>query len=161
MIGTAVPWNAMWTGEDRYEVRYCRHAGRPAIWQPSRPGEGRPVFAKPHVVRQRQSIADMRCTVCGERTRVGDRWHWSMLADQREGGLILTTEAPVHRACADRAMTACPRLRGLGVPPAEFPLGFKVLAAMIGGDEVARSFGLRIPPDRAVVGHLKIGWPDR
>ncbi len=61
-----VPWNAGWSSEARYEVRPCRWVGgRLALWSPHTPGVGKPIFAKPHMVRQRRSIAEMRCTVCG------------------------------------------------------------------------------------------------
>lgn len=70
-----VPWNASWSSEDRYEIRPCRWVGgKMALWSPHAPGVGKPIFAKPHMVRQRRSIAEMRCTVCGERTPLNDRW---------------------------------------------------------------------------------------
>src|SRR5437870_2261512 len=97
-----VPWNAAWSGELRYEVRPCRWAGgNLALWSPHAPGDGKPVFAKPHMVRQRRSIAEMRCTVCGERTIAPDRW-WFKLGSFAEGW-FMTTEAPVHRTCAEFA----------------------------------------------------------
>src|SRR4051812_17373018 len=58
-----VPWNAGWSAEERYEIRPCRWVnGELALWSPHLPGEGKPLFAKPHMVRQRRSIAEMRCT---------------------------------------------------------------------------------------------------
>ena len=157
LIGTAVPWNALWTGEARYEVRPCRWAGRLALWQPHAPGSGKPVFADPHIVRQRQSIARMLCTVCGQPTHAPDRW-WFGAPDVVDG-YRTTTEAPVHRACVDHALVVCPHLRGRGSPPMRFPEHWTVLAAFIGGPAVERDFGLSIPADRQVVGHLKLAWP--
>jgi hypothetical protein len=152
------PWNASWSGEDRYEVRPCRWAqGRPAIWQPHAPGTGRPQFAAPHMVRQRRSVSERRCTVCGEKTAPADRWHFDMRTVM--SGHLVTTEAPVHRACADRAMQLCPVIRSKGLVPTPFPRGWVVLAAMIGGPHVERDFGLRIPEVAPVVGHLKFAWP--
>lgn len=153
------PWNASWTGEDRYEVRPCRWVGgRLALWSPHAPGEGRPVFAKPHMVRQRRSIVEMRCTVCGEKTPPDDRW-WFGLGQPLDGGPTWgTTEAPVHRACADTAMRACPHLRNLGAAPSFFPSGWAIVSAIVGGAATDADFGVKIN-GRRVVGHLKFAWP--
>lgn len=154
-----VPWNASWTGEERFEIRPCRWASNhPAIWQPHQPGSGKPMFAKPHSVRQRMSIAKMLCTVCGRPTGA-DQW-WFRLGRFQEGW-FMTTEAPVHRVCADYALTVCPHLRGHADDLSPFPSGAKTLRAMVGGSEVATDFGLSITDDRPVVGALKLAWPDR
>lgn len=151
-----VPWNAAWTGEHRYEVRNCRYAGgRPAIWQPFQPGDGKPMFAAPHMVRQRKSIAEMRCTVCGEKTPEDDRW-WFRLGHGREGWLM-TTEAPVHRRCADYALTVCPHLRGREADLEPLPTGYSILRSLVGGPQVGHDFGIVLT--RPVVGNLKIAWP--
>lgn len=154
-----VPWNAAWTGEDSYEIRPCRWAGGAlAIWSPYRPGVGRPIFARPHMVRQRKSIKLMLCTVCGEPTKQGDRW-WFGLGRVQEG-YFMTAEAPVHRLCADRALEVCPYLKGLGAENflARFPEGHVVLHSIIGGSMTEEDFGVKIN-GRTVVGHLKIAWP--
>ena len=154
-IGTDVPWNAMWSGEDRNEIRPCKYAGnRLAIWSPFKPGDGKPLFAKPHNVRQRKSIAELRCTVCGGQTE-GDRW-WFPFGDFRDGWWT-STEAPVHLKCADIAMSRCPILQSRGVDPIIFPTGHTVLFAMIGGDAVERDFGVRTGM-KPIVGHLKLAW---
>lgn len=152
-----VPWNATWTGEDRYEVRPCRWVGgKLAVWAPHAPGEGRPIFAKPHAVRQRRSIAEMRCTVCGEKTPVRDRW-WFGLGQAAEGFAMVTTEAPVHRACAEVALRVCPHLRALGVDATPMPPADAVLSAIVGGHATDRDFGLSLG-NRTVIGHLKLAW---
>lgn len=152
-----VPWNASWTAEGRYEVRPCRWVeGKLALWSPHLPGQGRPVFAKPHMVRQRRSIAEMRCTVCGERTPKADRW-WFKLGRFQEGW-FMTTEAPVHKACADLALTVCPHLRGREADLAPMPGGYSVLSAIVGGPATENDFGL-VLGDRKVIGALKIAWP--
>lgn len=156
MIGRTVPWNASWSGEAGCELRPCRYAqGQIAVWQPHAPGVGRPLFAQPHFVRQRRSIAEMRCTVCGERTPADDRW-WFGLGEVREDWWM-TTESPVHRACAALASPACPHLRNLGVAPTPFPRGARAVAQMVGGEATERDFGVRLR-GRAVVGHLKRAW---
>lgn len=154
----SAPWNASWTGESHYEVRPYRWAGgAPAIWQRHAPGEGRPIFAAPHMVRQRQSVAAFICTVCGERTPESDRYGFGL--GGRMGEYFVTTEAPVHHACAQCALTVCSHLRAKALQPTRFPIGWKILAAMVAGDEVEKDFGLRIPVTRPVVGHLKFAWP--
>ncbi|WP_417724601.1 hypothetical protein [Salipiger sp.] len=158
VIGKDVPWNAAWSGEVRYEVRPCRYAsGSLAIWSPFLPGQGRPIFAQPHMVRQRKSIAEFRCTVCGERTEPGNRW-WFPRGERREGWWM-STEAPVHFACAELARHACPRLRAAKDDPIRFPPGAKVLSALVGGSRTDTDFNLRIA-GRRVVGHLKLAWRD-
>ena len=154
------PWNACWTAEDRYEIRNCRWAGgKPAVWSPHYPGVGKPIFAKPHMVRQRRSIAEMRCTVCGERTGAGcfDRW-WFGLGDTTVPRFAFTTtEAPVHHDCARSALRQCPHLRALGVVAAPMPPADVTLSAIVGGWATDRDFGLNLH-GRKVVGHLKLAW---
>lgn len=153
-----VPWNAAWTAEDHYEIRNCRWVGgKPAVWAPHRPGEGRPIFAKPHMVRQRRSIAEMRCTVCGRKTAPYDRW-WFVLGDTTVPGYAFaTTEAPVHHGCAVIALRHCPHLRALDVQPAPMPPADVTLSTIVGGLATDRDFGLDLN-GRKVVGHLKLAW---
>jgi hypothetical protein len=147
----------MWTGELRYEVRPCRWAdGRLALWQPHRPGAGRPLFKKPHNVRQRQSVARFLCTVCGEHTVPSDRW-WFKLGQFNEGW-FMTTEAPVHRTCAELALTLCPHLKDRGADLERFPSDYSVLQAIVGGFATERDFGVNLA-GRTVVGALKFAWP--
>lgn len=156
VIGQDVPWNAMWSGEDRNEIRPCKYAGNDlALWSPFKPGKGKPVFAKPHHVRQRKCIAEMRCTVCGQRTPEDDRW-WFPFGDFRDGWWV-STESPVHFACAELAMAKCPMIRTRKQDPIRFPGGHVVLKAIVGGDSVERDFGIKTN-GRKIVGHLKLGW---
>ena len=156
IIGENVPWNASWSSEEAYEVRNCRWVNNlPAIWQPHSPGVGRPIFAKPHNVRQRRSIAEMRCTVCGEKTAPNDRW-WFGLGGITDG-LFMTTEAPVHCACAAKAEAMCPHIRRLGLHPEPMPPADAVLSQIVGGPATATDFGLRLD-GRRVTGHLKLAW---
>lgn len=158
MNTTTVPWNASWSAELDYEIRPCRWAGgQLALWQPHRPGQGVPIFAKPHNVRQRQSIIKMLCTVCGRPTLASDRW-WFGLGHFREG-YFMTTESPVHHACAELAQTVCPHLRKLKPDLEPFPRGAVVLSSIIGGSATDRDFGVRIG-GRKVIGHLKLAWPE-
>lgn len=156
-IGVHVPWNAGWSSEESYEIRPCRWVGgKLALWSPHTPGIGKPVFARPHMVRQRQSIAKMLCTVCGKPTLPSDRW-WFRLGNVQEG-YFMTTEAPVHRTCADHSLSVCPHLRGRSEDLELFPGGHVVLASKVGGPATERDFGITMPAG-GVIGHLKIAWP--
>lgn len=153
-----VPWNAAWSGEQRYEIRPCRWVGGMlALWSPHAPGEGKPLFAKPHMVRQRRSIAEMRCTVCGEKTPTNDRW-WFKLG-RIEEGMFMTTEAPVHRVCADFALKVCPHLRGRESDLERMPNDYRIARAIIGGPLVDQDFGIKIDPRQKVIGAIKLAWP--
>lgn len=158
------PWNASWSAERRFEVRTCRWAGGiPAMWQPHAPGEGEPIFAMPHFVRQRRAVAQMLCTVCGEPTLGEQRWMFPFGVWREIKGktMWLTTETPVHRRCADHAMNVCPHIRNRLAVPVPFPLGgWRVIASYVGGPEVEKDFGLTIPPTQRVVGALKLHLPD-
>lgn len=154
-----VPWNASWSSEARYEIRPCRWTGgQLALWSPHSPGVGRPIFAKPHMVRQRQSIARMLCTVCGEPTPKNDRW-WFALG-QYVGDYFMTTEAPVHRRCADLALELCPHLRrnGSARDLTPFPGGYDIVSAVVGGAATDDDFAVKIN-GRKVIGNLKFAWP--
>lgn len=152
------PWNASWTGEDRYEVRPCRWVGgKLAIWSPHKPGDGRPIFAKPHMVRQRRSIAEMRCTVCGEKTEPGNRWWFGLGRPNVDGFAFVTTEAPVHHDCATVALRLCPHLRDLGVRPVPMLPPTDILSAIVGGPATEQDFGVDLR-GRTVIGHMKLAW---
>ncbi|MDX2074670.1 MAG: hypothetical protein SFX19_09975 [Alphaproteobacteria bacterium] len=162
VIGRDVPWNAAWTGEDRFELRPCRWAnGKLAVWQPTSPGNGKPMFADPHMVRQRMSVMRMICTVCGQRTTPGDRWMFAMGEYIKHLGakFWVTTEAPVHKACAELAGARCPHIRKLGIQPQPFPAGHMVMAALVGGEQFEKDFGIKVPAGQQIIGHLKIAFP--
>jgi hypothetical protein len=156
IIGRQVPWNAAWTAEERYEVRFCRYAQRPALWMPHAPGQGRPVFAKPHMGRQRESVIRKLCTVCGERTPAGDRWWFGL--GVRQDGYFMTTETAVHKRCGQHALKVCPHLKTKGRDLTPMPEPDTVLTALIGGPFVERDFGLKITESDGVAGHLKLAW---
>jgi hypothetical protein len=154
-----VPWNASWTGEDSYEIRPCRWAGGElALWQAHAPGQGTAVFAKPHLVRQRRSVARFICTVCGEHAPPNDRW-WYGLGYFAEG-YFMTTEAPIHQACANRALVLCPHLKHLQPTLRRFPDDHGIAASLIGGPKTEKDFRVTIGR-RRVIGHLKFVWPEK
>lgn len=155
-IGRQVPWNAAWTAEERYEVRFCRYAQRKALWMPHAPGKGRPVFAKPHFVRQRESLILKLCSVCGEHTPVLDRWWFGLGVEQ--DGWFMTTESAVHKCCAEHALKVCPHLKTKVRDLRPMPKPDEILTSLIGGPLVERDFGLKITEADGVAGHLKLAW---
>lgn len=73
-------------------------------------------------------------------------------------GVWATMEAPVHHACAQLAQKACPVLRSKGLQPFKWPKGSAVIAAILGGEEFERDFGIETN-GRSIVGCLKFAWP--
>jgi hypothetical protein len=74
-VGADVPWVTSWTGEPSLGAGPCPSVGRAlAIRQVENPGMGRPLYSQNHAVRQRLSVRDMRCPMCGQPTPATDRW---------------------------------------------------------------------------------------
>lgn len=68
--GVPVPYTASWTGEEKFLLAHCRFAGgRMAICQQEARGTGKPLFGKPHSIRQREVIARDLCDLCGRPLR--------------------------------------------------------------------------------------------
>lgn len=103
-----------------------------------------------------RSVIEYRCTVCGEKTPASDRW-WFCLGNTLPGWAFATTEAPVHRACADLALKVCPHLRTLGHGPVRWNPPTAVVSAIIGGPATDRDFGVNLNGGK-IVGHLKFVW---
>lgn len=129
-VGIDVPWVTSWTAETMEGVARCDSVGgRPALVQTSHAGYGKPQYSLNHMVRQRLTVTQMLCPMCGEPTPVGDRWTLTArLAPagrlRAERGIHLPSEvhddqmvvdagaiAPLHRDCARRSMKLCPHLR--------------------------------------------------
>lgn len=158
-MSLTVPWNAAWTGEMSFEVRFCRFVGGAlALHQKWAPGDGRPLFAKPHMVRQRRSVAEFLCTVCGKKTQSFDRF-WFQHGEFREG-LFMTVEAPVHKKCGELALQHCPHLKERAAQLEEFPGNWKIVAALLEEKTVDPDFGVKLN-GRKVIGALKFAWPER
>jgi hypothetical protein len=147
-IGVDVPWVTSWSGEQVLGVAPCPSIdGGLAIGQASKPGEGEPQWPRNHLFRQRKSVREMLCPMCGLPTPDGDRWsqtaRWTTAAEVRAKGLGVWLPAdfaddralldagaiaPMHRACAERALAECPHLAAL--PDRElkaFPAGWIVV----------------------------------
>ncbi len=132
-VGVDVPWATSWSDEALGQVGPCPSVdGALAVAQVSRPGHGRPLYSRNHLFRQRRSVREMLCPMCGEPTTAGDRWsqtgHWTTAGALRARGFgwALPADledsrdlfnagaiAPLHRACAERALTHCPHLQAM------------------------------------------------
>ena len=130
-VGVDVPWVTSWSSEAIYGVRPCPTVGgRLAICQQEKAGYGRPQYSKNHLRRQRSSVLDMLCPMCGEPTATGDRWTQvarrvpaGVLRARGLGGALppdvpdaqiiidVGAIAPLHLACAERSLEHCPHLR--------------------------------------------------
>jgi len=129
-IGVDVPWVSSWSSEALAAVSRCPSVdGAPAVGQQQSPGQGEPLYARNHLFRQRRSVREMLCPMCGEPTHDGDRWsqtaRWTTAGAVRAKGLggwlpadladdkpLLDAGAiaPLHRACAERSLALCPHL---------------------------------------------------
>ncbi|HEY2356285.1 MAG TPA: hypothetical protein VGH86_02450 [Phenylobacterium sp.] len=132
-IGVDVPWVSSWSAEQVTGVGPCPSVdGVLAVGQSEHPGRGEPLYARNHLFRQRKSVREMRCPMCGEPTLEGDRWtqtgRWATARELRAKGagvflppdmaddktlLDVGAVAPMHLACAERARALCPHLAAM------------------------------------------------
>lgn len=130
-VGVDVPWVTSWTGEPTLGVHPCASVGGAlAICQADRPGFGKPLYSQNHAVRQRLSVRDMRCPMCGQPTAADDRWTevahpvtagrlrargrgYGLAAELADDAVLIDAGAiaPLHRACVDRSLRYCPHLK--------------------------------------------------
>lgn len=184
-VGIDVPWVTSWTGEPVVGVRPCPSVGGAlAIVQADRPGLGKPLYSQNHAVRQRLSVRDMRCPMCGEPTPADDRW--TQLAHPFAAGVLrvsgrgaaLPAEidddrvlidagaiAPLHKACVERSLRYCPHLKAdphIDVQP--FAQRWVVLPLMARAEAPAQLFLAQATPSKSVpvIGFLQLcGLTDR
>lgn len=169
---TPVPFTVSWTGEERFHVGPCEHAGgRLAICQAIAPGEGKPKFGSPHSQRQRKAIAEDLCDLCGRplrnRTKVSLS-HAAPRLNAARAGDILQVEPLLHRECAARCIEFCPSLRrdiAAGVLKIRRVARHQVQFAIMGPEYVAHYVpGYEARASDRIVGHAKVQllqWTDR
>lgn len=178
-VGVDVPWVTSWTGEPSLGVGPCPSVGGAlAILQSDNPGQGKPLYSQNHAVRQRLSVRDMRCPMCGHPTLANDRWTQvahpvaaGRLRTDRRGGRLpaeLSDDsilvdagaiAPLHRACVDRSLRYCPHLKAdPHIDVQRFPDRWIVLPLMARAEAPAQLFLARPMPARtaAVIGFLQL-----
>lgn len=132
-VGVDVPWVTSWSEEPLGAIGPCASVdGQLAASQAEKPGQGRPLYSQNHLFRQRRTVREMLCPMCGKPTPEGDRWcqtaTWTTAGDLRARGfgpalpatlpddralLNCGAIAPLHHACASAALTRCPHLGGM------------------------------------------------
>lgn len=134
-VGREVPWVTSWSAEEVLGVAPCPTVdGHLALHQAERPGLGKPNYSLNHMNRQRRTVREFLCPMCGKPTRPDDRWTQTATpttaGELRARGLghllprqvrlpdrqpILNAGAiaPSHRMCAELALTHCPHLGGM------------------------------------------------
>lgn len=148
VIGRDVPWVTSWSGEAQSGVSRCPSVdGQLAIGQAEKPGAGEPLYARSHLFRQRRTVREMLCPMCGKPTPEDDRWSQTAqmvdagqlrargfgaaLPREMEGSQALMdcgTLAPLHRACAENSHSRCPHIGGLADQNlAAFPRGWIIV----------------------------------
>lgn len=163
-----VPYTASWTGEDRFEIRPCPYAeGRDALWQPHAPGMGKPMFATPHSVRQRQAMARQLCDICGRPLKNRTRVSMSQESPREVPGVgrvPLAVEPMVHRECGAEALRLCPSLKrqyANGRLRIRQVTACRLVAQGLTGEATMEFAGVYKP---GAIGYLKLlitGWIDR
>lgn len=112
---TPVPMTVSWSSEETMFVAPCRYFdNRPAICQPESPGVGKPLFGKPHAVRQRRAVALDLCDLCGKSTKTRTKVSLSHAQPQPHGAsgwAILQVEPMLHVECAAICIQHCPSLK--------------------------------------------------
>lgn len=180
-IGIDVPWVASWSAEQVTGVAPCPSIdGGLALGQAEHPGQGEPLYSRNHLFRQRKSVREMRCPMCGAPPEAGDRWtqtgRWTTAGELRARGLRVWLPvdfpddrplldagaiAPMHHACAERARIECPHLKEMADQELKAFPGAWIVAAL--SVEARPHHGLSNAPRRAVaaVTFLQlIGVPD-
>ena len=179
-VGVDVPWVTSWSSEAMTGVQPCPSVdGLLAVGQQDRQGQGEPLYPRNHLFRQRKSVREMLCPMCGEPTAPGDRWsqtaRWVTAGDVRAKGLsdrlpadfsddrpLLDAGAiaPLHRACAERAVLHCPHLAGMADHELKaFPGGWLIAPLTIEAKPPMTAGA--VPRSVAVITFLQlIGVPD-
>lgn len=110
----AVPWTVSWSNEEEFFLGQCPEFKRLAVRQPALPGEGRPLFGKPHMDRQRMAMARGLCDLCGKPLKLSTKVSLSRARPMPHGAhgwAVLQVEPMLHRACALESMEFCPSLK--------------------------------------------------
>lgn len=178
-VGVDVPWVTSWTGEPGLGVGPCPSVGGAlAILQADNAGHGKPLYSQNHAVRQRLTVRDMLCPMCGKPTTADDRWTQvahpvtvgslrragrgdRLPADLADDSILIDAGAiaPLHRACADRSLRYCPHLKAdPHIDVRRFPERWIVLPLMARAEAPAQLFLARPVPARAVpvIGFLQL-----
>ena len=176
-VGVDVPWVTSWSDEAVLGVRPCSTVnGSLAVFQEENPGAGRPQYSRNHMRRQRLSVRDMLCPMCGAPTHSGDRWLQTarftyagelrarnlghlLPPDITDGRRLLNAGsiAPLHLACAQRSVMHCPHLRGMEDTELKaFPRTWFVTPLLIEARPPSLAIALAPPASVPVISFLQL-----
>lgn len=166
---TPVPYAALWSPEERLFVAACATVGgRLAMCNPIAQGEGRPMFGKPHMQRQREVILGHRCDLCAKplknRTKVSLS-HAKVVTHGAEGAAVLQVEPLLHKECAAISMRYCPSLRRQDREDRlhiRLVTQYRTQVAILSPEAITELSGE--PPQHGVIGHAKVEllkWQDK
>jgi hypothetical protein len=130
--GGVVPYIVVWSGEHTLPTRVVQGqfggigyadetlADRDrdgVLWtrMSSRPGDGRPLYARLHPLRQRRAMRRLLCQVCAEPAEYTEKGHlWLLLRGEGWEGWpdgLINPYPPVCLRCARLSVRQCPPLR--------------------------------------------------
>lgn len=163
-----VPYAALWTAEQgRMHVAVCPHIGRIACCDVTARGEGRPVFGKPHMGRQRELIVGDLCDLCARPLRLRTKVslsHTRNTLTGANGPVQMQVEPLLHKDCAAICVRHCPSLRrdiARGTLSLSQVIRHRHQVAILTEDAIEHFCGER---RKGVAGHAKvelIRWIDR
>lgn len=178
-VGVDVPWVTSWTGEPVLGVRPCSSVnGALAIVQADNASHGKPLYSQNHAVRQRLTVRDMLCPMCGQPTTPEDRYTQvarsftagslramgrgeALPADIEDDRVLIDAGAiaPLHQTCSTRSLRYCPHLKAdpnIDVRP--FPRSWVVLPLLVRAEAPPQLFLARAEPCREVpvIGFLQL-----
>lgn len=110
-----VPYAALWSAEQgKMFIGRCQHIDHLALCDIEARGEGKPIFGKPHMGRQREMIVNDLCDICAKplrhRTRISLS-HARQVLTGGNGPCVMQVEPMLHRRCALISVEHCPSLK--------------------------------------------------
>lgn len=163
-----VPYAALWSSEvGRMHVAICPHIGKIACCDVSSRGDGKPVFGKPHMGRQREVIVNDLCDLCAKPLRLRTKVslsHTREIITGAQGMAAMQVEPLLHKDCAAECVEYCPSLKrdiARGVLKVAQVFKHRHQVAILTEDAVKFFTGERMA---GVAGHAKVDlmrWKDR
>jgi hypothetical protein len=164
-----VPNTALWSGEDRcFLATEELVENRVAVCNDVAQGEGKPVFGKPHMQRQRAAVILGLCDLCGKPLKGHSKVSLSH-ARPRTGaaGLcVMQVEPLLHKDCARISLEFCPSLKrdiGRATLRVRLVTRYQVQIAQLTADATEEFCGPGVR-HRGAIGHAKVillQWQDK
>lgn len=155
-----VPYAALWTAEQGHmHVERCPHINMPACCDAEARGQGKPVFGKPHMTRQREVIINDLCDLCAKPLKLKTKVslsHSRPVASGADGLCIMQVEPMLHKECAAVCVQHCPSLKrdiAAGTIVVRQVIRYRHQIAMLTAAAVEEFTG---KPQTPVAGHAKV-----